>query len=47
LRGCAKQLAGAQRWGPRCEKMSEQIVDYLRHCLTAEPEQNKCALVVE
>jgi hypothetical protein len=47
LRGCAKQLAGARRWGPRCEKMSEQIVDYLRHCLTAEPEQNECALVVE
>ncbi len=47
LRGCAKQLAGAQRWGPRCEKMSERIVDYLRHCLTAETEQNDCALVVE
>jgi hypothetical protein len=47
LRGCAKQLAGAQRWGPRCEKMSEQIVGYLRECLTAETEQNKCALVVE
>jgi len=47
LRGCAKQLAGAQRWGPRCEKMQEQIVEYLRNCLTAEPEQNECALVVE
>lgn len=47
LRGCAKQLAGAQRWGPRCEKMQEQIVDYLRECLVAEPEQNECALLVE
>lgn len=47
LRGCAKQLAGAQRWGPRCEKISEQIVGYLRECLTAETEQNECALVVE
>jgi hypothetical protein len=47
LRGCAKQLAGAQRWSPRCERMQEQIVDYLRECLVAEPEQNECALVVE
>lgn len=47
LRGCAKQLAGAQRWSPRCEKMSEQIVEFLRRCLTAETEQKECALVVE
>jgi hypothetical protein len=47
LRGCVKQLAGAQRWSARCEQMQEQIVEYLRQCLTAEPEQNKCALVVE
>jgi hypothetical protein len=47
LRGCVKQLAGAQRWSARCDKMQEQIVGYLRECLTAEPEQNDCALVVE
>jgi hypothetical protein len=47
LRGCAKQLAGAQRWSPRCEQMQERIVDYLRECLVAEPEQKECALVVE
>jgi hypothetical protein len=47
LRGCVKQLAGARRWSARCEKMQEQIVEYLRGCLTAEPEQNGCALVVE
>jgi hypothetical protein len=47
LRGCAKQLAGARRWSSRCEKTQEQIVAYLRSCLTAEPEQNHCALVVE
>jgi hypothetical protein len=47
LRGCAKQLAGARRWSARCEKMQEQIVEYLRGCLTAEPNQNDCALVVE
>ena len=47
LRGCVKQLAGAQRWSARCELMQEQIVEYLRGCLTAEPEQKECALVVE
>jgi hypothetical protein len=47
LRGCVKQLAGARRWSARCEKMQEQVVEYLRGCLTAEPEQNECALVVE
>ncbi len=47
LRGCVKQLAGAQRWSARCEQMQGQIVSYLRECLTAEPEQKSCALVVE
>jgi hypothetical protein len=47
LRGCAKRLAGAQRWSARCEKMQEQIVGYLRECLVAEPEPKECALVVE
>ncbi len=47
LRGCVKQLAGARRWSLRCEKMEEQIVEYLRQCLTAEPQKNECALVVE
>ena len=47
LRGCVKKLAGAQRWSARCDAMQEQIVEYLRRCLTAEPEQNDCALVVE
>ena len=47
LRGCVKQLAGARRWSSRCEKMEEQIIEYLRQCLTVEPQKNKCALVVE
>ena len=47
LRRCVKQLAGARRWSHRCEKLQDQIVEYLRGCLTAEPEQNECALVVE
>jgi len=47
LRGCVKQLAGARRWSHRCEQLQDQIVDYLRGCLTAETTQNDCALVVE
>lgn len=47
LRGCVKQLAGARRWSGRCEKLQDQIVDYLRGCLTAETSRNHCALVVE
>ncbi|HEX4350697.1 MAG TPA: hypothetical protein VH251_09920 [Verrucomicrobiae bacterium] len=47
LRGCVKQLAGARRWSNRCERLQDQIVAYLRGCLTAETAQNECALVVE
>jgi hypothetical protein len=47
LRRCVKQLAGARRWSHRCERIQDQIVEYLRGCLTAEPEWNECALVVE
>jgi hypothetical protein len=47
LRGCVKQLTGARRWSGRCEKLRDNIIEYLRQCLTAEPEPNDCALVVE
>jgi len=47
LRGCAKQLAGARRWSPRCEQIQDQIVEFLRGCLTAEPAPGTCALVVD
>ena len=52
LRGCVKQLAGARRWSNRCEQLQDQIVAYLRGCLTAETAQgeaaqSECSLVVE
>lgn len=47
LRGCVKQLAGARRWSSRCESLQEQIVEYLRQCLTAEARDEQCALLVE
>lgn len=47
LRSCVKQLMRARRWSGRCELLQEQIVEYLRSCLTAESGKNKCALLVE
>ena len=46
LRACVKQLAGAKRWGPHCQALSDQIVDYLRGCLGAEKSGSSCALMV-
>ena len=45
LRSCVKQLAGRQRWCPRCQTLSDQIVEYLRECFTSE-QANDCNLVV-
>ena len=47
LRNCVLQLTGARRWSPRCQNLQEQIVEFLRHCLSAEPHPEPCALVVE
>ncbi len=47
LRSCVKQLTGAQRWSHRCDLLQEQIVTYLRECLSADRAQAQCALVVE
>jgi hypothetical protein len=46
LRGCVKQLVGAKRWGMRCQRLNDQIVEYLRTCLSAEYAGKSCALVV-
>lgn len=46
LQSCVKHLVGAQRWSDRCQILSDQIVEYLRTCLSAEPKKETCALVV-
>jgi hypothetical protein len=46
LRGCVKQLAGAERWNRRCQNLNDQIVDYLRSCWETERASQSCALVV-
>ncbi|MGZ5544726.1 MAG: hypothetical protein ACXWIU_08620 [Limisphaerales bacterium] len=45
LRSCVKQLAGRQRWCPRCQTLSDQIVQYLRECFSSERNE-ECNLVV-
>jgi hypothetical protein len=45
LRGCVKRLTQARRWSARCDQLREQIVEYLRQCMTAE--SCDCPLVVE
>jgi hypothetical protein len=47
LRSCVKQLVGAQRWTPRCQSLEEQIVDFLRECLTAEVGTAPSTMLVE
>jgi hypothetical protein len=47
LRACVKRLAGARRWNGRCRRLHEQIVDYLRECLSREPGAGSCALMVQ
>jgi hypothetical protein len=46
LRGCVKQLAGADRWNRRCQGLHDQIVDFLRSCWATEPSRRSCALMV-
>ena len=47
LRGAVKQLVGAQRWGNRCQDLKEQILSYIRECVSAEPANADFALLVE
>ena len=47
LRGCVKQLVGAQRWSGRCQRLSDQIVADLRGCFGEERTRGECALLVQ
>jgi hypothetical protein len=47
LRGCVKSLVGARRWSPRCRRLEDQIVAYLRQCLQADSTPSKFSLVVD
>jgi hypothetical protein len=47
LRNCVKQLSGARRWSVKCQALQEQIVEYLRKCLSVLAKGKEVALVVE
>jgi len=47
LRNCVKQLSGARRWSAKCQLIKEQVVEYLRKCLSALGKGKEVALVVE
>jgi len=50
LRKCVKQLTGARRWNNRCQSLNDQIVEFLRSCMSQENRENhggNCALVVK
>ncbi len=47
LRQCVKQLAGARRWTDRCQSLHDQIVEFLRSCMSRENRGTNCALVVK
>jgi hypothetical protein len=46
LRHCVKALLKAKRWSPRCQILSDQIVDYLRDCLSLDDASGTCGLLV-
>jgi hypothetical protein len=47
LRQCVKQLTHARRWSNRCQTLHDQIVEYLRLCMSQESCGTSCALVVK
>ena len=47
LRGCVKQIVGRKRWCQRCERFSDQVVAFLRNCLSIEGGSPARSLVVK
>ena len=46
LREAVKKLTGAKKWSPRCQKLNDQIVDYLRHIVSQHQQQAKLTLMI-
>jgi hypothetical protein len=47
LRECVKQLTGCRRWNAECRNLEEQIVGFLRECLSNEAAPASFSLVIE
>lgn len=46
LRDCVRRALGVPRWTPRCQRLADQIVGFLRACLQADGRGSRCILVV-
>ena len=46
LRPCVKQILHVRRWSEGCQRLNDQIVDYLRTCFDSERRTAPCALLV-
>jgi hypothetical protein len=47
LRQCVKRLAGVRRWTNQCQSLHDQIVEFLRSCMSQENQGMNCAVVVK
>ena len=47
IRECVLRLRGARRWSDHCQALHDQIVEFLRSCISVEFPATRCALVVK
>ncbi|MBL67656.1 MAG: hypothetical protein CMO74_04255 [Verrucomicrobiales bacterium] len=46
LRDAVRKLTGAEHWTPRCQKLNDQIVDYLRDIVARHRQEAKLTLMI-
>ncbi|MDP7010018.1 MAG: hypothetical protein QF685_01445 [Verrucomicrobiota bacterium] len=46
LRNAVSKLTGAKQWSPRCQKLNDQIVEYLRHIVSQHQQDAKLTLMI-
>ena len=46
LRKAVSKLTGAKQWSPRCQKLNDQIVEYLRHIVSQHQQKAKLTLMI-
>ena len=46
LRKAVSKLTGAKQWSPRCQKLNDQIVEYLRHIVSQHQQEARLTLMI-
>jgi hypothetical protein len=46
LRACVKELMGVRRWNRRCQRLNDQIVEFMRDCMGSEAAPGSCDVVI-